>query len=647
MEDGLDLSEVKIGESEILKMRQQLLPNQRQVKVGIKKDIINGEITDQIKWMKHPKQIMLNVNKYIAKYNFEIARKLSGEFYSEMKQDSRQELFNKKAIMFTIDGVKIPDLLSIPTACKLVLVSQVITENEKKQEDDNKEIFDLTQENFKGLMGNIYKFQDIKSNKIFEQKRIKRRINQSKDRWFYKNLNTWNQVTPGIQSQHKLEDLNLHFKDDMINEQNQQKNISRGSKLTPMSKNNNQLIVSQGQISEFGQYKLLGLNYGNDINLNLLSNQEFVDQKQYDNINSFMTETQQEQQIRINQVNQDFPRSSLDQIRFQNHQNQQNEQYNKSNVGDFSPQSNIMPIRQRSQGNHKSVNLPNSRLSNQKASVAQRQQTNLSKTKHQSQFKITDNLSSACHNKSAHQLTYKDIEMWASKYDLSWKEIFELDSEFQSLLKIEKETKEVLLKRVQEMRFDPSIDIKLVQKEISQIPQTEQKIGDNEPGMTLSTFKQYSKMLGGKAKEIKKNIIQAFGVDVSNKNSKIEWEQYLLMNCFLKYFTLQKEQLIKIWIKILDPNGLRHIQMKKLIEFLEILARGTTTDEHTLVSKAYARNLIKCFEKEDCLSENGNEVLMEKVEEAFKNGTIEIEILNQTLRVECLYLVKSKHYTSD
>jgi len=29
------------------------------------------------------------VNKYIAKYNFEIARKLSGEYYTETKENAR------------------------------------------------------------------------------------------------------------------------------------------------------------------------------------------------------------------------------------------------------------------------------------------------------------------------------------------------------------------------------------------------------------------------------------------------------------------------------------------------------------------------------------------------------------------------------
>lgn len=46
--------------------------------------------------------------------------------------------------------------------------------------------------------------------------------------------------------------------------------------------------------------------------------------------------------------------------------------------------------------------------------------------------------------------------MWARKYDLSWKEIYELDSEFQSLLKIERENRELALRKQQESKFDRS-----------------------------------------------------------------------------------------------------------------------------------------------------------------------------------------------
>lgn len=55
-------------------------------------------------------------------------------------------------------------------------------------------------------------------------------------------------------------------------------------------------------------------------------------------------------------------------------------------------------------------------------------------------------------------MTYEEIESWAKKYDLSWKEIYELDSEYQSLLLIDKELGDAL-KEGKKSRRGPSYDI--------------------------------------------------------------------------------------------------------------------------------------------------------------------------------------------
>ena len=47
--------------------------------------------------------------------------------------------------------------------------------------------------------------------------------------------------------------------------------------------------------------------------------------------------------------------------------------------------------------------------------------------------------------------------------------------------------------------------------------------------------------------------------------------------------------------------------------FLERLARGTINSEETLISKAYSLNVIQLFDFEGCLSDNSQEVYMEKV----------------------------------
>ena len=61
---------------------------------------------------------------------------------------------------------------------------------------------------------------------------------------------------------------------------------------------------------------------------------------------------------------------------------------------------------------------------------------------------------------------------------------------------------------------------------------------------------------------------------------------------------------------------------------MELLARGTVTELHTLVSKEYANNIIKLLELEGCISENGHEILMDKVERCFEDGVIDIEVFN-------------------
>lgn len=47
--------------------------------------------------MQHPKSVILNVNRYIAKYNFEIARKLAGSDIGML--EGKQKLFNRLAML--------------------------------------------------------------------------------------------------------------------------------------------------------------------------------------------------------------------------------------------------------------------------------------------------------------------------------------------------------------------------------------------------------------------------------------------------------------------------------------------------------------------------------------------------------------------
>ena len=65
-------------------------------------------------------------------------------------------------------------------------------------------------------------------------------------------------------------------------------------------------------------------------------------------------------------------------------------------------------------------------------------------------------------------------------------------------------------------------------------------------------------------------------------------EKFIRLKCFLQYFSLPKAQLIDIWVKILDPQSLILLPRPKMFDFLESLARGSTNQRSTIISKQYA-----------------------------------------------------------
>ena len=101
--------------------------------------------------------------------------------------------------------------------------------------------------------------------------------------------------------------------------------------------------------------------------------------------------------------------------------------------------------------------------------------------------------------------------MWARKYDLSWKEIYELDSEFQSLVKIDQENREKDSKQATEGKFESHHSTKKRHLEHSQSKVESSRGGgaliDSEPGFSLKVLKKYSNVFQGKVSEVRNAII--------------------------------------------------------------------------------------------------------------------------------------------
>ena len=95
-------------------------------------------------WNHQEKQMRIDVNKYIAKYDFDIARKICPIVSGNSFREDLQNAFKATALMevlqqcsnylsrgkkqvqslYTFDGVYISDLDSIPEGTKILLVSE-------------------------------------------------------------------------------------------------------------------------------------------------------------------------------------------------------------------------------------------------------------------------------------------------------------------------------------------------------------------------------------------------------------------------------------------------------------------------------------------------------------------------------------------
>jgi hypothetical protein len=93
--------------------------------------------------------------------------------------------------------------------------------------------------------------------------------------------------------------------------------------------------------------------------------------------------------------------------------------------------------------------------------------------------------------------------------------------------------------------------------------------------MCLRNFVRFSDVGNARFLDITYRIISSFGVDISNENSIIEFEIFCRINCFLKYQKTSPSDLIKTWVKILNPLSIPVINVLDMTDFFERFARGS------------------------------------------------------------------------
>ena len=92
--------------------------------------------------------------------------------------------------------------------------------------------------------------------------------------------------------------------------------------------------------------------------------------------------------------------------------------------------------------------------------------------------------------------------------------------------------------------------------------------------VSLSCLLEFSDIVQDKFEDIMERIIFAFGIDFKDENSRINFDMYVKIKCFLKYYTIELDDLKKIWLKIINPSNMAALPKEQLMDLFERFARG-------------------------------------------------------------------------
>ena len=119
--------------------------------------------------------------------------------------------------------------------------------------------------------------------------------------------------------------------------------------------------------------------------------------------------------------------------------------------------------------------------------------------------------------------------------------------------------------------------------------------------------------------------------DNSAPDTFVSWNKFLHLNALMKYLKGTKKMFIDMWMGFIDPYNEGFVQAQPLRILFEQLARGRYNAEPTLVSLGFCTAVIAALR----LGTKNNIINTVNVRKAFENDTIDIELLNQTLKQNC------------
>lgn len=111
----------------------------------------------------------------------------------------------------------------------------------------------------------------------------------------------------------------------------------------------------------------------------------------------------------------------------------------------------------------------------------------------------------------------------------------------------------------------------------------------NEQGININYFIKNCSFLVGSLPHINQRILVAIGLDIENSNAKVNWPTFLELYCIFEAGKIEKDILIKFWIKFFDQKLIGMVLEQEYLTLLEELVRGTSLKKSNKTTKMFAR----------------------------------------------------------
>jgi hypothetical protein len=138
------------------------------------------------------------------------------------------------------------------------------------------------------------------------------------------------------------------------------------------------------------------------------------------------------------------------------------------------------------------------------------------------------------------------------------------------------------------------------------------KLKEQTEGINVNYFIKNCSFLAGTLPHISKRLLAAIGMDVQNNNAKIDWNTYLELYCIFESGNIEKDALIRFWMKFFDPKLIGHVSESDYMVLLEELIRGNSLSEPNETTQMFARMFQKLMINAGCLGED-REIINERL----------------------------------